>query len=542
MWRVSQALEQNPSFKWAFEFPAGVRVDELASFTKAKALINSIKNNEVGSPTFKILDKFGQDVGTDPKSAEKLVLIRKMLGAEEANGIPARIEFRDSNTPTIFPQNVTAEGNLINVPALTLAQINALLPQARQYWLDAGASATVLNRATFAVADLPFGMAGQTANNLITFDPLGAGWGWYVDATPADQTEFQATAQTTVFTAAPTSEAANKLDLLTVLIHELGHVAGLLHTAATNDVMSQYLVPGERRLPDAADLAALQAQGAPFYVSNTTSTWVTLPRGAAYSKTLGTQLQAAAFTANATLTNGSLNAADGWSTQGSVDIALGAATLNEVATSQTRLSQVFMLNPNDHYLTFTLSGAALDNLPQANPPLEGAGTNGTASGSGSSPSDAFEVALLNANTGASLLDNNGLTHSDAFLNLQADGTEHTSSGVTRILNADGSRTYRIDLTGVPAGVAANLSFDLIGFGANASHITVSDVRLSGLPQLKNDWWSNLASPNSSNGSLRLPFVGMDADKLDALSCSIRTASHHSRHREQNGSVRAVVTN
>jgi hypothetical protein len=60
-----------------------------------------------------------------------------------------------------------------------------------------------------------------------------------------------------------------------------------------------------------------------------------------------------------------------------------------------------MVNANDRYLSFTLSGTALDNL------------TGT-------PDDAFEVALLNANTGVSLLGSNGLTHSDAFLNLQGE--------------------------------------------------------------------------------------------------------------------------
>jgi hypothetical protein len=42
------------------------------------------------------------------------------------------------------------------------------------------------------------------------------------------------------------------------------------------------------------------------------------------------------WAANATLTNGSLNAADGWSTQGSVNIGSGAAVMNEVSGSQTR--------------------------------------------------------------------------------------------------------------------------------------------------------------------------------------------------------------
>ncbi|NOU00242.1 MAG: hypothetical protein HOO95_01510 [Gallionella sp.] len=185
--------------------------------------------------------------------------------------------------------------------------------------------------------------------------------------------------------------------------------------------------------------------------------------------------------ANSTLVNGSLSNAPstgsgqaGWATQGSVTFTPSAfvtdpstgsgrtvasfATLNEISTTQTRLSQVFMVNANDRYLSFTLSGTALDGtLPLPNPlPQAGEGVNGTASGSGLSPSDAFEVALLNANTGASLLGSNGpstelrtgLTHSDAFLNLKGDCTEHLAQGVTRTLNADGSSTYRVDLSGM----------------------------------------------------------------------------------------------
>jgi len=90
------------------------------------------------------------------------------------------------------------------------------------------------------------------------------------------------------------------------------------------------------------------------------------------------------------LTNGSLNSGAGWSTQGGVEIGNGAATLSEVSGSQTRLSQAFLLNPTDRFLSFTLAGTALDDLTGA-------------------PDDAFEVALLDANSGASLLGSNGLT-------------------------------------------------------------------------------------------------------------------------------------
>jgi Matrixin len=80
--------------------------------------------------------------------------------------------------------------------------------------------------------------------------------------------------------------------------------------------------------------------------------------------------------ANATLTNGNLSSGNVWATQGSVtstpsafvtsDPSTGSgrtvdsfATLNEIPTSQTRLSQVLMVNANVRYLSPTLSGIAL---------------------------------------------------------------------------------------------------------------------------------------------------------------------------------------
>ncbi len=79
-----------------------------------------------------------------------------------------------------------------------------------------------------------------------------------------------------------------------------------------------------------------------------------------------------------------------------------------------------------------------------------------------------------------------MTRTDAFLNLQGDGTQHLADYVTRTYNSDGSRTYRVDLTTVAKNRAVNLSFDLLGFGAANSHVTLRDVRVSGLPQLHDE--------------------------------------------------------
>ena len=56
----------------------------------------------------------------------------------------------------------------------------------------------------------------------------------------------------------PTSAAAGHLDLLTTVSHELGHVIGLddsTSSADAGDLMYINLVDGERRLPDATDVA-----------------------------------------------------------------------------------------------------------------------------------------------------------------------------------------------------------------------------------------------------------------------------------------------
>jgi hypothetical protein len=69
---------------------------------------------------------------------------------------------------------------------------------------------------------------------------------------PADNSEFRFTGQPTDLSAGPDSPAYGRMDLLTVVMHELGHVLGLPDLPApesTHDLMAQRLSPGERRLP-----------------------------------------------------------------------------------------------------------------------------------------------------------------------------------------------------------------------------------------------------------------------------------------------------
>ena len=152
---------------------------------------------------------------------------------------------------------------------LSQAQLDSVVAMAIAKWADAGASATQLaamHATTFSIADLAGNIIGdESAPAHITIDVDAAGHGWFIDSTPADNFEFAnpANAAGTDLYADPSSAAAGHLDLLTTVAHELGHVIGLPDTTASSaahDLMYLYLADGERRLPDAADVALANAQ------------------------------------------------------------------------------------------------------------------------------------------------------------------------------------------------------------------------------------------------------------------------------------------
>ncbi len=98
------------------------------------------------------------------------------------------------------------------------------------------------------------------------------------------------------------------------------------------------------------------------------------------------------------------------------------------------------------------------------------------------PGDAFEVALLNADTMQSLAGTAaGLTDTDAFLNIQQNGQVFFSPMVTiggvsasgGMANLDDPMTVTVDLSSVQSGTEAKLYFDLLGFGNGNSNVVVN---------------------------------------------------------------------
>ena len=175
---------------------------------------------------------------------------------------------RESGGERIYSNDFPTGGNALRArflptsisedssPSLTDARLRPIAVEARNRIEAASADAVSariqaeLRTVTFEVADLPDDLLAQTHTNVVLIDTDAAGIGWFVDATPATDFEFFSAADSSILIATPFGPAAGGTDLLTVLMHELGHLLGFEHSDQDSDFMYESLPTGVRRLPN----------------------------------------------------------------------------------------------------------------------------------------------------------------------------------------------------------------------------------------------------------------------------------------------------
>ncbi|MDQ3815220.1 MAG: hypothetical protein M3347_14960, partial [Armatimonadota bacterium] len=166
-------------------------------------------------------------------------------GIGAANTVPVPVDATVPVAPTTRLHNTV----------LDKAELDALVAAAIARWEATGLTPeqlAAMRRVPFEVADLPSWYLGEASGSRIRVDSNGGGNGWFIDATPEDDAEFGTlTARTRLYTD-PRGTPAGRIDLLTAILHELGHAAGLYDSYASperDSVMYGYLTKGERRLP-----------------------------------------------------------------------------------------------------------------------------------------------------------------------------------------------------------------------------------------------------------------------------------------------------
>jgi uncharacterized repeat protein (TIGR01451 family) len=135
-------------------------------------------------------------------------------------------------------QLAPAAGSGVGAASLTEQQLQPVVDEALARWAAAGLDAaqlSVLRNVPIHIAtflDAP--RLGVESDGEIWLNADAAGWGWFTDLSPG------------------ATPAAGRMDLLTVVEHEFGHV--LLGVQNGPGLMAATLAPGVRLVPGAADL------------------------------------------------------------------------------------------------------------------------------------------------------------------------------------------------------------------------------------------------------------------------------------------------
>ncbi len=153
-------------------------------------------------------------------------------------------------------------------PAITQSDLDATVSAALARWEAAGLTGGQVARLRalrFEAATLSDLHLGEADGALIRVDGNAGDNGWFIDPTPLDDAEFASHITGPRRYTDPDGAPAGRMDLLTAILHEMGHALGLDDTyleTHRDALMYGFLTKGERRLPTHRDAVAAAMLGA----------------------------------------------------------------------------------------------------------------------------------------------------------------------------------------------------------------------------------------------------------------------------------------
>jgi len=164
--------------------------------------------------------------------------------------------FRDQTDQTNLMAAEPPDAYASAQETVTSDQLLPIIAEAKRRWIDSALLDDSMIRALefvdFQIVDLQGLTLATTIGNTVYIDVDAAGHGWFVDLTPGEDEEFHQVEGATAWIAAESSLACDRIDLMTVVMHELGHVMGIEHSgsdAADSDLMNATLNASVRLLP-----------------------------------------------------------------------------------------------------------------------------------------------------------------------------------------------------------------------------------------------------------------------------------------------------